>query len=435
MKKLFLLDTSVLMRNSKCFYVFDDNDVTVSVTTLEELDGLKDASGEKGYCAREAIREILNIKNNKNILPGGGSFSIVNDSINVDIAGWDRNKNDNLIIFTAKKIGAILITSDASMLVKAESIGVTAEIYYNEQASEEAIKYQGYSEFYLTDTDIKNFYANKYLVCKNKALHVNEFLILKNILTGESAGLGRYDGYSIRPLRYQEVYPCGVKPRNVAQRFAMEALLAPADEIPLVILKGPAGTAKTFLSIACGLHQVMETEDYRKVLALRPASGFDMTLGYMPGTEEEKAGKYARPVLDNLESLMSSKGESNDEVSSKIDFVLDKGFIKIESLEFMRGRSISNSFIFIDEAQNSSPRQMLGILTRSGNGSKIVVCGDPDQIDNPKLDSKNNGLTFAAARMLGPNLGGEPLCAQITFREENCIRSPLSKRASELLKG
>lgn len=435
MKKLFLLDTSVLMRNSKCFYVFDDNDVSISITTLEELDGLKDAPGERGYCAREAIREILNIKKNNNKLPGGGSFLVSDNACDIDVVGWDRKKNDNIIIFTAKQTGAILITADASMLVKAESVGVTAEIYYNEQASEESLKYAGYREIYLPETVIKKFYADKTVEYSNPELHINEFLIIKNELTGESAGLGRYDGRCILPLRYQEIYPCGVKPRNVMQKFAMEALLAPADEIPLVILKGPAGTAKTFLSIACGLHQTMETEEYRKVLALRPASGFDMTLGYMPGTEEEKAGKYARPVLDNLESLMSSKGESIDETSGKIDFILDKGYIKIESLEFMRGRSIPNSFIFIDEAQNATPRQMLGILTRSASGAKIVVCGDPDQIDNPKLDSKNNGLTFAAARMLGPDLHGEPLCAQLTFSEDNCIRSPLSRRASELLKG
>lgn len=432
MKKLFMLDTSVLMRNPNCFYVFDDNDVSIAEATLEELDTLKEAPGEKGFCARQAIKEIINIKNNDFILPGNGKFKILDGVGPEDIrklnAQWNQNKTDNIIIFTAKKNNAILITADAAMLLKAEAIGIPAQIYYHEQVSQAGLEYTGHTQIKLTDDEIQNYFVSNYVEAPNSELLQNEFITLKSE-DGLDAGLAKYSGTRIIPLQYQNVHPCGVKPKNDLQKFALEALLAPASEIPLVILKGPAGTAKTFLSTAAGLHSTMECQDYRKMLIMRPNIKFDDDIGFLKGDEMDKIRPLIRPCLDNLEALLSNVKDTAEEASSKVDYVFEKGWVTAEALAYVRGRSIANTYILVDEAQNSTPLQMLGILTRAGLNSKIVIAGDPDQIDNPKVDKQNNGLVFAADRMMG-----SPTCAQITFSEEECVRSTLAKEASKLLK-
>lgn len=427
--KLFLLDTSVIMRNSKCFYNFEENNVAICTATLEELDGIKSTPGDKGYSAREAIREILYIKQKGNKLPGGGEFFVLSPKSITDIPGWDKHKNDNIIINTAKENDAILITADVSMLIKADSVGVCAEIYYTEQASEESLQYTGYTKVFVTSDDIAEFYENGRIEFDSKDLKINEFVYLYDLYSDKGIGIGMYDGVYINKLKHQGIKPCGVTPKNSKQSFALEALLAPASEIPLVILKGPAGTAKTFLSIAAGLHQVMETSDYRKLLILRPNIKFDEDIGYLKGDEMDKIRPLIRPCLDNLEALLSTKKDSADQALSKVEYVFQKGWVTAEALAYLRGRSIANTYIVVDEAQNSTPQQMLGILTRAGLDAKIVVVGDPDQIDNPKVDKKNNGLCYAADRMLG-----NKLCAQITFTDEDCIRSELAKEASQLLK-
>lgn len=222
--------------------------------------------------------------------------------------------------------------------------------------------------------------------------------------------------------------PCGVKPKNDAQKFAMEALLAPASEIPLVILKGPAGTAKTFLGLAAGISGVMDHKDYRKVLILRPNIKFDEDIGYLKGDEMDKIRPLIRPCLDNLEALLSNVDDNVEEAQSKVDYVFEKGWVTAEALAYLRGRSIANTYILVDEAQNSTPMQMLGILTRAGLNSKIVIVGDPNQIDNPKVDRRNNGLVYAANKMKD-----SPLCAQLTFSEDECVRSELAKEAAKKL--
>lgn len=428
MKKLFLLDTSVLMRNSKCFYVFEDNDVAISIATLEELDNLKNIPGDKGYSAREAIKEILKIKEAKNELPGGGIFRIIEDSNTRHTVGWD-NKTDNIIIYTAFYNSAILVTADISMLIKADAIGCKTEIYYNEQASEESLSYPGHADIHLSPEYITEFYENGFTDLPNKELKINEFVNMYDVYTGKGVGLGIFDGQNINKLKYQEIKPCGITPKNSMQRFALEALLAPAFEIPLVILKGPAGTAKTFLSIASGLHQVMETAEYRKLLILRPNIKFDEDIGYLKGDEMDKIKPLIRPCMDNLEALLSNKKDTTEQALSRVEYVFQKGWVTAEALAYLRGRSIANTFILVDEAQNSTPQQMLGILTRAGLDSKIVIVGDPNQIDNPRVDRKNNGLCYAADKMLN-----NKLCAQLTFSVEDCIRSELAKAASELLK-
>ena len=205
--------------------------------------------------------------------------------------------------------------------------------------------------------------------------------------------------------------------------------MAPAEEIPLVILRGPAGTAKTFYSLAVGLDRTIEKDGlYRSLLITRPNIKFDDDIGFLKGDEMDKIMPLIRPCYDNLEQLLGNKEDTHEELASKIEYLFGKGYIKAEAMAYMRGRSLANTYMLVDECQNSTPSQMLGLITRAGKGTKIVIVGDIEQIDNPKLDKRNNGLSFASEKMRGSEL-----CAQILLEDSECERSELSQEASQLL--
>lgn len=448
MKKKFLLDTNILMRSPNAIYVFEDNDVLICNTTLEELDDLKNKPGEVGYNAREAIRVLNQLREKTNNLydgvklPNSGTLKIVRDCTPEDaekLKGtlpreWSLGKPDNRIIDTAIKNDAILVTNDISMLLKAQSTGLRTENFKNETVSDESLNYTGRTEVYATSDVIGQLYHDGAIAYEDLYeyeklnLEINEFLIIRDIANESHTALGYFDGKCVLKLSHDNRRPYDVRPRNVGQRFAIEALMTPADEVPLVILKGSAGTAKTFLSLACGLSQVTDHKNYKKVLLLRPNIKFDDDIGYLKGDEMDKILPLIRPCLDNLEALVTHKDDSFEESSDKVKELFDHGYVTAEALAYLRGRSISNTYILIDEAQNTTPNQMLGIITRAGVGSKIVIVGDPNQIDNPKVDKKNNGLVYAAEKMKGSSL-----CMQLTFEDEECTRSALALEASQLL--
>ena len=244
--------------------------------------------------------------------------------------------------------------------------------------------------------------------------------------------LGRFREGKVTALRFGGVRPFGVKPRSVGQQFLQEALLLPVEEAPLAIIQGPAGTAKTFYALAAGLEQVLEVEErrYRKILVCRPNAQFDADIGFLPGSEQEKISPLMRPIVDNLEILLDLEGKKKDrrseeELRGRIDYLFDTGIITAEAMNFMRGRSITDTWLIIDEAQNLTPRQVKGIITRVGKGTKVVLLGDPAQIDHPLLDTRSNGLTYASARMKG-----SPLCVQLTMLPDECERSSLALDAA-----
>lgn len=449
MKKTYILDTNILIETPYSIYGFEDNDVVITPTTLEELDGLKKAPGETGYNAREAIRILGELKDNGDMLkgiklPSGGTIRVEFNHINEELPeGWSVEKPDNRIIQCAKalrkqtKDKAILVTNDVSMQIKASIAGAIVENYKNTQVDAESVKYTGRREVYANGIafnkfkkengmDVSDLYASDELNLVN-----NEFLIIHNCDAPDSTQLGVYRKGIITPLKYANANPSGIKPRNVGQIFAQEALMMPASEVPLVILKGPAGTAKTFYSLAVGLEKTMNTNDYRTLLITRPNIKFDEDIGYLKGDEMEKIAPLIRPCYDNLELLLTDdiKTEKREMMESKIDYLFQTGVLKAEAMAYMRGRSLTNLYMLVDECQNSTPNQILGLITRAGLDTKIVITGDVKQIDNPKLDKRNNGLAFASERMKGSDL-----CMQVAFDSEGeCVRSALAEEAATRL--
>lgn len=235
-------------------------------------------------------------------------------------------------------------------------------------------------------------------------------------------------------LTYSRVTPYGIKPRNAGQYFMQEALMQPASEAPLVIVKGQAGTAKTFYSLAVGLEKIINhpTGEYRRILICRPNAQFDSDIGFLPGDEQEKISPLMRPIIDNLEQLIDSnedeRYDNERELAEKIEEIFDRQLIQTEALNFIRGRSLEKTYLIIDEAQNMTPNQVKGIITRAGKGTKIILVGDPNQIDKPFLDERTNGLTYAAGKMKG-----SPLCYQLTMMADECERSPLALDAIQRL--
>ena len=261
-------------------------------------------------------------------------------------------------------------------------------------------------------------------------LEENEFVILKADQSSRKTQLGRVEQGRIRKLDYKKASPYGVTPRNAGQYFLQEALMQPAEKAPLVIVKGMAGTSKTFYSLAVGLEKIVNNPsgEYRRILISRPNAQFDSDIGFLPGDEQEKISPLMRPIIDNLEQLIDSseeeRYEDERELQGKIEEIFERGLIQTEALNYIRGRSIVKTYLIIDEAQNMTPNQVKGIITRAGKGTKIILLGDTNQIDRPMLDERTNGLSFASEYMKG-----SPLCWQITFSPEECERSALAMDA------
>lgn len=445
--KNYVLDTNILIHCPEAIFKFEDNNVYITHTTMEELDGLKGVPGEVGYNARESIRQIHSLRQKGKLLdgvptPGGGKFFVFPPySVTHKLPdGWRTDKADNQILLNVLEIikkdreNTFLVTNDISLMLKADILGIPVQNYKNDRVPDEKEMYTGRRKIAISKEAVETFdrhgkFPLSMLSDLVDALEINEFLVLTY---QEYKWLAYFDGEYICKLKYAHEKPFGVSPRNAGQFFAQEALMKSADEVPLVILKGPAGTSKTFYCLACGLEQVVERGLYKRVLICRPNVKFDDDIGYLKGTEMDKIMPLLRPSLDNLEALMTIKhkelGRNQKELQSTIEEFFDRGWVTAEALAYLRGRSITDTFIIIDEAQNATPNQILGIITRAGKGSKICIIGDLEQIDTPRLDKYNNGLAHASEKMKGSEL-----VMQMTFTDEECTRSELSKEAAERL--
>ena len=456
MIKTYVIDTNVLIQAPYALHRFEENQVILPVVVLEELDHLKKADGEKGANARAAIRILENLRQKGDLLSGvalenGGSLRVEKNFVDVELPpDLPDEKMDNRILkvclglkrqaeaASGQEQTVVLVTKDILLRIKAQIIGIRAEDFAAEQVSGRDEQYTGRAEAYVPEEQLKDFKKKgipaQVLYQVDEAgntsqvfLEENQFVVLKGDQSAKKTLLGRMQGGRVVPLTYRKSKPYGVSPRNAGQYFLQEALMQPASQAPLVIVKGAAGTAKTFYALAVGLEKVLNnpTGEYRRIMVSRPNAQFDADIGFLPGDEQEKISPLMRPVIDNLEQLVDSNDETRyedeRELKGKIDEIFDRGLIQAEALNFIRGRSIVKTYLVIDEAQNMTPGQVKGIITRAGEGTKIILLGDPGQIDRPFLDERTNGLSYAAEHMKG-----SPLCWQITMNGKECERSALA---------
>lgn len=464
MVKTYVLDTNVLIQSPLALLSFEENKVVLPIAVLEELDRLKKEEGERGANARQTIRYLEQLRQAGNLFEGvpldtGGIIKIEANFVQIELPyGFGPDVNDNRILKICKGLAekgesVVLVTKDILVRLKSQMIGITAEDFTTEQSPLLPEQYTGRTEVYASDKVMNDFKKKGifpdqvylYLMEKDQkperasltgkqAVHpvYNQFFIIRSDTNEKKTLLGRYDGKQIVPLKSLRDEPYGVRPKNVGQKFLQEALMMEPDKAPLVIVKGPAGTAKTFYSLAVGLDKIFEAEkkSYRKIMITRPNVQFDDDIGFLPGSEQEKIAPYLRPIIDNLEILVdqseSERYKNEKELRGKIDELFARGIITAEAMNFIRGRSITYTYLIIDEAQNLTPKQVKGIVTRVGKGTKVILLGDPGQIDHPLLDERTNGLSYASERMKG-----SPLCHQITMLTDECERSALALDAAQ----
>ena len=441
MHKRFILDSSVLLYAPTAIYAFDDNEVFLPASVIKELGERTKTSGELRANAMEAVKLLDSICD----VPGE-AVHLKNGGI-LEIAG----RLDDSIYDVAAERNAVIVSRDPAVRLTARSMSLGAEPFKAERLSVDKKPYEGRCNLFVSGKEIAAFAQNKILkldptkeyyatdtdnvvISEDYHLSPNEYVTLINSERPDAGTmLGRFNGEEIEPLRfYHRDHPVfGVSARNAGQMFALDALMNPSA--PLVILQGPAGTAKTFLSMAAALEQTYSQNVYRKILITRPNAKMDADVGFLKGDERQKVLPTLRGLLDNMENLMQQdpKDRKKDGINceSPADTLLANGVIDAQAMAYMRGRSITRQYMVVDEMQNSTQTQALSVITRIGEQSKIVLLGDPDQIDSPYLDRRNNGLVYAAEGMKG-----SPHCFQLTFMEKESTRSPLAKDALSRLR-
>ena len=451
--KTFVLDTNVLLQSPGAIFAFNDNHVVIPEAVVEELDNFKKDKSEKGVNARETIRTLDALRMKGKVTEGvkldnGGDLRVeINHEGSFLPASWDPNKPDNRIIQACVALRkqdelVFLVTRDAILRIKAEVVGIEAQDFRNDQAPLLEEQYTGRRILRVSEILIAKLSEQGFLEIPEEALDglplvENQFITLVCDWNEKKSRLGVFRGGRMELLRFEKSTPYGIKPRNAGQRFFIEALLRPVEEAPLVIVKGPAGTAKTFLSLAAGLERTFNNakkaeREFRRILVCRPNVTMDEEIGFLPGTETEKIAPLMRPILDNLEALVDSdpveRYGNEKELANKIKALFDQEIILTQAVSFLRGRSIAKHWVIIDEAQNLTANQVKAIITRAGEGTKIILAGDPAQIDHAYLDSRTNGLSNASEAMKG-----SPLCWQVTFKDEESVRSPLAANAATRL--
>ncbi len=438
-KKKIILDTNVILFDPQSLYKFVEADIYIPIAVLEEIDHFKRDIGENGRNARQFSRFI-------DVLRGAGSLArgvTVERTrsrvfVNIDHGlvgipkGLDQDKPDNRILATAISLKkdhpdckVELITKDTNLRIKADVYGIEARDYEPDSVSVEEL-YAGVTEVEVDPGVIDDFYQHKLVQdIANVTFLGNQYVVMKDKSNPNHSAIGRYSETQkgIIPLIKPAENIWGIYPRNVEQSFAMDALLN--DEIMFVSLVGKAGTGKTLLALAAGLSKTLDEGKYQRLLVSRPIFPMGRDIGYLPGDVEQKLNPWMQPIFDNVEYLMGSEG-SQKKAAGRAQELINQGMLNIEPLTYIRGRSIPNQYLIVDESQNLTPHEIKTIVTRAGEGTKIVLTGDCYQIDNPYVDSANSGLTYAVERFKGQNIA-----AHITLTKGE--RSELAELASNLL--
>lgn len=402
-KKYFVIDTNVLLHDPEALLKFPRHHVVIPVTVLEELDKMKRFSNDLGKNSRAVFRflDSLTTLGKGNLHQGVMLDNEADVRIQLDQkreSGFDLalSINDNRIIMTAynlKEKGeqVVFVSKDFAARLKAEALGLEAQDYKSLKYSYDEL-YRGIRRLESPKHDIDLFYKDGHLPMANDNFKPNEYCILTS--PEHSSGVGKWSSQhgGLEPLlKYNNLW--GIKPRNVEQRCAVDLLLR--DDIRLVTLVGQAGTGKTLLALACGLRKVFDEGLYTRILVSRPVVPLGRDIGYLPGTKEEKLFNWMQPIFDNLEFLCDSSGR---EASETLKWVMESKKIEMEAVTYIRGRSLPKMFMIVDEAQNLTPHEVKTIISRAGEGTKVILTGDPTQIDNPYLDKDSNGLSYVIGR-------------------------------------
>jgi PhoH-like ATPase len=441
MKKTFVLDTNVLIHNPHSLLSFEDNTVVVPLGVLEELDTFKKYEDERGRNAREVARMLDDLRAKGKLQEGiplanGGILKVDISSPTTHLpASLAHIKIDNNIIGIALSLkekgeNVKFITKDINLRIKADALGVVSEDFETNKVNIDEL-YPGWAQITVKDAQIDEFYKKGSLSLKDfdeRTLYENEFLVLKSDIHESKTALGVYREASkdAQALWFKEPEAWGIRHLNREQLFALNLLLN--DRICMVTLVGSAGTGKTLLALATGLLKTLDEKKYRRVLVSRPIIPMGKDIGYLPGTKDEKLMNWMQPIFDNLEFILDKGHLQSDaeEVDDKVQYLLDSHKLEMEALTYIRGRSIPKQFMIVDEAQNLTPHEIKTIVSRAGVGTKIVLTGDPYQIDNPYLDASSNGMVYLAERFKGNEMFGH-----MTLSKSE--RSPLAALAAKAL--
>ncbi len=440
MRKAFILDTNVLLFDPHAVHKFGNNDVVIPIVVVEEIDRFKKEMSENGRHARMFSRMIDELRSEGELskgvkLPTGGLLSVEFEAGHPLPADLPMDKADNRMLALAMalkkeqpKRPVIFVTKDANLRIKADALGVTAEDFEPSSVEPEQL-YSGTSALSVDGHLVDEFYSAKRLAYQptGERLRPNQYVILKDSANPNHTAMGRYSREldCIVPLLKPVEGLWGIFPKNAEQAFAMDALLN--DDIKLVSLVGKAGTGKTLMAIAAGLVKTVDEGVFSRLLVSRPVFPLGKDIGFLPGDIEEKLNPWMQPIYDNVDFLFGATGSKGRRGAGKgCQELMNQGLLQIEPLTYIRGRTIPSQYLIVDESQNLTPHEIKTIVTRAGDGTKIVLTGDSFQIDNPYVDSANNGLVYLVDRFKD-----ESIAAHITLSKGE--RSKLSELASNLL--
>lgn len=473
--KTFVLDTNVLLHDPDSLFAFEEHNVVIPFAVLEEIDTFKKGNDDIGRSARQCIRHLDRLRERGPLVEGVPWGGVARSSaegaeeepdgegagrtgvVRIDIDDVQRpealkaDKPDNHIIAVAWKLAheglrTVFVSKDINARIKADALGIQAEDYENKKIDARRL-YKGYTSVEASGELIDELYKERMLAIGRLAdglavrngegktharkVEANQFVIMHDAVDESHSGLARRVGDTdhVVPVTAPRKPVFGVMARNIEQTMALDLLLD--DEIKLVTMTGGAGTGKTLLALAAGMHKVFQEQRYDRLLVARPIMPMGRDIGYLPGDKEEKLSAWMQPIFDNLDYLLSTRGSHMQTAESKsteqrIEKLLADGKLVLEPLTYIRGRSIPHQFMIVDEAQNLSPHEVKTIVSRVGEGTKLVLTGDIEQIDHPYLDASSNGLSFVVERMRE-----QPLVGHVALTKSE--RSELASIAAERL--